>query len=142
MCDTTEVPGAKAMEQIFPANMPGEVAAAARVIGDEAAWQQSDCPAAIRSLAEAGYAILGWELWLLRTDGRVQTTVATKDGLAIWSASCDPLPDEQWGDYVQRSAQLAAEGIAAFNWPQNACEPPLPVYFNITWADRTRFRTQ
>lgn len=133
---------ANTMAGIFPADMPKEVAAAALVVGREAAWQQSDCAAAIDALAGAGYAILGWELWLLGRAGRVQASIATADGSAIWCASCEPLPEERWDDYVQRSQRLAAEGIAAFSWPEDACEPPRPVYFNITWADRDWLRKQ
>jgi hypothetical protein len=129
------------MGQIFPATMPKGIAAAALVVGGEAAWLQADCAAAIEALAEAGCAILGTELWLLK-DGRVQTSFETTNGFAIWCTSCGPLPDEHWDDYVQRSSRIATESIVAFSWPDDACEPPCPVYFNLTWADRDWFRSQ
>jgi hypothetical protein len=123
---------------IVPANFPHRLAAAALVNGGESSWQQKDCLSAIAWLSENGYAILGFELWLVR-DGGMSTAISTKSGPAIYVSSCDPTKGETWEGYVQRSALEAAERIGSFRWPEDSLEPPRPAYFNLCWADREWF---
>ncbi len=120
--------------------MPEQLAAAALVKGEEAAWEQSDCAAAIDWLRNAGYAVLGIELWLLKK-GQISTFISTLSGPVLYCSSCDPRKDESWNDYVERSARLAAESVAAFRWPEDSLES-CSAYFNLTWADLEWFRTR
>ncbi|HXX99274.1 MAG TPA: hypothetical protein VEI54_00040 [Candidatus Limnocylindrales bacterium] len=127
------------METIVPANFPEELAATAFVNGEEAAWEQEDCLAAIGWLSKNGYAVLGFELWLPEDRG-IRTAISTKAGPAIYVSSCDPKKGETWENYVQRSAREAAEHIGGFRWPEDSLEQPRPAYFNLTWADRNWIR--
>jgi hypothetical protein len=124
-------------------NCPGKFSQRARscgfVNGEEAAWEQKDCLAAIDWLSKNGYAVLGFELWLPE-DGGISTAIRTKAGPAIYVFSCDPMKSETWEDYVQRSAKEAAGHIGGFRWPEDSLEPPRPAYFNLCWADREWFR--
>jgi|HubBroStandDraft_2_1064218.scaffolds.fasta_scaffold285533_1 hypothetical protein len=122
------------------AGFPEPLAAIAFVNGEETAWEQKDCRAAIDWLSQNNQAILGIDLWLVR-DGSISTAISTKSGPAIYVSSCDPLKGETWDDYVRRSAKEAGDLVAAFRWPEDSLEPPRTVYFNLCWADRKWFRT-
>jgi hypothetical protein len=126
------------MSTIVPANFPDELTAAAFVNGEEAAWEQKDCLAAIDWLSRNGYAVLGFELWLPQGGG-IRTAISTKAGPAIYVSSCDPMKGESWDDYVQRSGREAAEHIGGFRWPEDSLERPRPAYFNLTWVDKEWF---
>jgi hypothetical protein len=129
------------IESPFPAGLPQHLAAAAFVSG-EPAWKQADCAGVIGWLRASGYAVLGWELWLV-TNGAIHTLMSTGGGRVLYSASYEPLLQEGWDEYVQRSARLAAEGVLAFRWPEDSTESPDTVpYFNLTWADRDWFRSR
>ena len=97
----------------FPPGLPEHLAAAAFVSpeGHEQAWKQSDCTQVIEWLSSNGHAVLGTELWLVK-NGEIHTLINTKSGPVLHCTSCDPLPQEDWNEYVQRSARLAAEQIA------------------------------
>jgi hypothetical protein len=127
------------MKPVVPANFPQQLGAVALVNGEEAAWEAKHCLTAIEWFSENGYAVLGFELWLVR-DGGIGTAIRTKAGPAIYPFSCDPMRGENWEDYVQRSAREAAVHIAAFRWPEDSLEPPCPAFFNLCWADREWFR--
>ncbi|MFZ2086629.1 MAG: hypothetical protein WAU92_19220 [Candidatus Sulfotelmatobacter sp.] len=118
--------------------MPEQLVAAALVSGEEAAWQQGDCEAAIDWLRHTTYPILGTELWLLK-EGKICTFINTLSGRVVHCTSCEPLKDESWDDYTQRSARLAADSIAAFRWPEDSLET-CPAYFNLTRADQRWFQ--
>jgi hypothetical protein len=123
------------METIIPANFPKQLAAVAFVNGQETAWEQKDCLAAIDWFSNHGYAVLGFELWLPE-EGGIRTAISTKAGPAIYVFSCNRKKHETWGDYVQRFAREATEGVRTFRWFEDALEPPRPAYFNLTWADK------
>jgi hypothetical protein len=91
--------------------------------------------------ARGRLALLGIELWVVK-EGGIQTAIHTESGPELYVTSCDPLKDETWQNYVERSARDAMKHILAFRWPADAVEPPRPVYFNLTWADREWFRTK
>jgi hypothetical protein len=119
--------------------VPEELARTAFRNGSEMAWKRNDCKAAIEWLRSVGRAVLGTELW--RVDGnKIRAAIATRAGPAIYSTTYEPLQNERWNDYVERSAALAIASIASFHWPEDSTEPPSLVYFNITWADRAWFR--
>jgi hypothetical protein len=122
-------------------DMPERLAASALVNGEEAAWEQADCAAVIEWLRQASYAVLGFELWLSK-EGGITTFINTLSDRVFYCASCDPHKDESWDDYVQRSARLATEGIAAFRWPEDSIEGPDIAYFNLTWANREWFQAR
>jgi hypothetical protein len=124
----------------FLSHMPERLAAAALVNGEEAAWEQGDCAAVIDWLRNAGYALLGIELWLMKK-GQISTFINTAGGPVLYCSSCDPRKGESWDGYVERSTRLAAAGIAAFRWPEDSLEP-CPAYFNLTWADRQWFQAR
>jgi len=120
------------------AGFPESLTAVAFVNGEEAAWEQKDCHAAIDWLSQNNHAVLGFDLWVVR-NGRISTALSTKSGPAIYVYSCDLLEGETWNDYVRGSAKEVGDLIAAFRWPEDALEPERPVYFNISWASRQWF---
>ena len=126
------------MKAVFPTNFLEPLAEVALVNGEEAAWLQEDCLKTIGWLAENGYAVLGFELWL-PVDGGIRTAISTRTGPGIYVSSCNRKKDENWQDYVQRSAREAAEGIGTFRWFDDALEPPRPAYFNLTWTNEEWF---
>ncbi len=128
------------MKALTLSDFPEQLAASAFVNGEEAAWEKKDCLTAIEWLLQTGNAILGIELWLIGEDG-IRTAVCTKSGPVIYVSSCDPLKGETWTDYVQRSGREAAGLITAFRWPSDSLEPPMPVHFNLTWANLEWFRS-
>jgi hypothetical protein len=111
----------------FPPGLPEHLPEAAFVSsgGQEVAWKQSDCTEVIDWLSSNGHAVLGTELWPVR-NGEIRTLINTKNGPVLHCPSCDPLPKEDWSEYVQRSARLAAAQIADFSWPQQSNESPIP----------------
>src|ERR1019366_3317791 len=119
--------------------IPEELAKIGVRNGDEMAWKPDDCVAVVEWLRSTGRAVLGTELWRLHS-GRVFTSIHTKSGPTIYCTACDPLQNERWNDYVERSARIAIDRIASFRWPEDSTEPPSPVYFNIDWADWAWFR--
>lgn len=121
------------MNPSVPTGFPESLVAIAFVNGEEAAWEQKDCHAAIDWLSLNNHAVLGFELWVVR-NGRISTALSTKSGPAIYIYSCDPLKGETWNDYVRRSAKEVGNLIAAFRWPEDALEPERLVYFNIACA--------
>ena len=125
---------------IFPDNFPQGLATAAFITGNEAAWLQSDSLFAINWFAENGHAILAFELWLPQNDGMIKTSIHTEAGPVLYVWSFDPIKDEAWEHYVQRSAREAAKVIGEFRWPEDAVEPLQPAYFNLSWANRQWFR--
>ncbi|MGC2286959.1 MAG: hypothetical protein WA542_17015 [Candidatus Acidiferrum sp.] len=120
------------------AGFPESLIAVAFVHGEEAAWEQKDCPAVLDWLSENNNAILGTELWTVR-GGSISTALSTKLGPTLYVSSSNPLKAETWNDYVRRSVKEAGDLIAAFRWPEDALEPERPVYFNIAWASRQWF---
>jgi hypothetical protein len=127
------------MNPTLPANFPQGLAAAAFLKGEETAWKKEDCLATINWLSHNSYAILGFELWLIRDDG-ISTAISTKSGPATYVYNRDPTRGENCEAYVLRSAKEAADCIAAFGWPEVSLEPPRAAYFNLTWEDREWFR--
>lgn len=121
--------------------IPEELAKRAFRHGEEMAWKQEDCADVIEWLRNAGFAVLGMELWV-PDGGMIRTAIRTKTVPAIYCTACDPLKNERWDDYVERSARSTMDSIASFHWFEDFVEPPRPVYFNITWANRRWFREQ
>jgi hypothetical protein len=121
-----------------PAEVPEELAQIAFRNGNEMAWKQENCTATIEWLRSARRGVLGTELWLVE-GAHIRTSIWTKAGPAIYCTVCDPLQNERWDVYVERSATSAINWIASFRWPEDSIEPPSAVYFNIAWADRTWF---
>lgn len=129
-----------ASERSFLSSMPEPLAAAALVGGEEAAWEQADCAAAIEWLRNEGYAVLGTELWLLKK-GQIVTSISTIGNPVLYCTSCDLLDDESWDEYVQRSAARDAKSVATFRFPEDSLET-CPAYFNLCWADRKCFQSR
>jgi hypothetical protein len=127
-------------ENAFPAGLPEHLVTAA-FVSREPAWKQRDCAEVIGWLSNNGYAVLGAELWLT-ANGTIRTLMNTERGRVLYSTHCDPLPEESWDKYVQRCAQLLAESVSAFRWPEDSLENPASAYFNLTWADRDWFRSR
>ena len=128
------------MKGVVPANFPKALIDVAVVNGQEAAWPQEDCLKAIDWLAQNGYAVLVFELWLPEGGG-IRTAISTEAGPAIYAYSCNQKKGEVWKDYVQRCALEAAGGIGAFCWPDDSLKPARRAYFNLTWASQEWFRT-
>jgi hypothetical protein len=128
------------MKSTSLAGFPERLSASAFESSEDVAWEQKNCAAVVDWLRKNAYAILGIELWLIEENG-IRTAIRTKSGPAIYVSNCDPVKGESWGSYVERSAQVAAEQIALFHWPEDSLESPRPVYFSFCWADRDWFRT-
>ena len=98
---------------MVPANFLDVLSAVAFVNGEEAAWQQKDCLAAIDWLSKNGCAVR-FELWLPE-DGGIRRATSTKAGPAIYVSSCQPVEEGAGEHYVQR--REAAGHIGGFHWP-------------------------
>jgi len=100
-------------------SLPSDLETAAQRFGSELAWCPSDARRVIEFLRDAGYAVLGVEIW-------------TSEGASpkVWGWSVYEVPyDGDWHQFVQENAARALREL----------EKPLPTQglVNLTWIDET-----
>ncbi len=94
----------------------------------EVAWRPAFAPLAIEWLAAHGYAVLGTELWLPKTES-VQSLP--------YFQTIDREPDEPWALFVSRAA---AETLAYLRASERMFSAEGDVYVNVTWINEADFQ--
>ena len=112
----------------FPSGFPSELASAAFVSSNEAAWRPALAARSVEWLGKHGYAVLGTELWLQK-GGLIQSLP--------YFQNVDPKRDEAWDFFVVRAAAETLAYLKAFT-PKFIEEGD--VYVNVSWASEAEFR--
>jgi hypothetical protein len=123
--------------EIFPSNFPPELAAAAFISTDEAAWPPLVAAVAVDWFRLNGYAVLGTELWLLQ-DARIQSLPIGLDGLrGVHGNAVNRESNEAWSLFVARAGAETRAYLQAFE-PSDIVERGQLV-FNVTWISEADF---
>jgi hypothetical protein len=76
----------------------------------EYAWRREDVPTALTSLADAGCAILGGEVWMVideKIHGVIPSAIDEPPG--VWPWDTEPRTDsEDWTEFCHRTAKKKA----------------------------------
>ena len=91
---------------LFPSGFPSELASAAFVSSNEAAWRPALAARAVEWLASNGYAVLGTELWLPH-GGLIQSL--------LYFQNVDRKGNEAWDSFVSRAAAETLAYLIAFS---------------------------
>jgi hypothetical protein len=113
---------------LFPSGFPSELASAAFVASDEAAWRPALAAGAVEWLSTHGYAVLGTEVWLPK-DGSIQSLP--------YFQNVDRQGDEAWDLFVARAA---AETLAYLRASTPKFIEEGDVYVNVTWVGEAEYR--
>ena len=113
---------------LFPAGFPSELASAAFVASNEAAWRPGLAARSVEWLGKQGYAVLGTEIWLPK-EGSIQSLP--------YFQNVDRQSNEAWDSFVARAAAetLAYLGRSAPKFVEEG-----DVYVNVTWVSEAEFR--
>ena len=114
---------------LFPSGFPTELASAALVFSNDAAWRPAFAARSVEWLGTHGYAVLGTELWLPK-DGSIQSLP--------YFQSVDRKGDEVWDSFVVRAAAETLAYLGAFT-PKFLEEGD--VYVNVTWVSEAKFKS-
>jgi hypothetical protein len=107
---------------LFPSGFPSELASAAFVASNEAAWRPALAARSVEWLGTHGYAVLGTELWLPK-DGSIQSLP--------YFHNADRKGNEAWDSFVARAA---AETLAYLRALTAKFIEEGDVYVNVTWV--------
>jgi hypothetical protein len=113
---------------LFPSGFPSELASAAFVASNEAAWRPALAARSVEWLGTHGYAVLGTELWLPK-DGAVQSMP--------YFQKADRKVNEAWDAFVARAAAETLAYLRAFT---AKCIEEGDVHVNVTWVSEAEFR--
>ena len=113
---------------LFPAGFPTELASAAFVASNEAAWRPGLAARSVEWLGMQGYAVLGTEIWLPK-EGSIQSLP--------YFQNVDRQGNEAWDSFVARAAAetLAYLGTFAPKFVEEG-----DIYVNVTWVSEAEFR--
>jgi len=112
---------------LFPSGFPSELASAAFVSSNEAAWRPALASRVVEWLGSHGYAVLGTELWLPQ-GGSIQSLP--------YFQNADRKGNEAWNWFVSRAAAETLEYLRAMT-PKFIEEGD--VYVNVTWVSEAKF---
>jgi hypothetical protein len=112
-------------------------ASAHRSSGGEYAWRRPEALLAARALADAGFAILGGELWLVH-NGEIHGVLPQRLGPpAVYHWESKRLPAESWAAFVARSHTESCSAINALPAEAEIEAPPgAEIYYNLTWLSQ------
>jgi hypothetical protein len=113
--------------ELFPSGFPSELASAAFVASNEAAWRPALAASCVEWLGTHGYGVLGTELWLPK-DGSIQSLP--------YFQNVDRQGDEAWTSFVARAA---AETLAYLKAVTPKFIEEGDVYVNVTWVSEAEF---
>ncbi|MFL6439443.1 MAG: hypothetical protein ACJ71Q_17845 [Terriglobales bacterium] len=113
---------------LFPSGFPSELASAAFVSSNEAAWRPALAARSVEWLGTHGYAVLGTELWLPK-GGSIQSLP--------YFQKVDRKGDEAWDLFVVRAAAETLAYLRAFT-PKFIEEGD--VYVNVTWVSEAELK--
>jgi hypothetical protein len=131
------VGGERVDSELFPFDFPPELAAAAFVSTNEAAWPLLIAVVAVDWFSLHGYAVLGTELWVLQ-DERIQSLPIGLSGLGeVHSNVVNREGNEEWSSFVARAGAETRTYLQAFK-PSDIVERGQLV-FNVTWISKADF---
>jgi hypothetical protein len=113
---------------LFPSGFPPELASAAFLSSNEAAWRPAIAGRSVEWLSTHGYAVLGTELWRPQ-GGSIQSLP--------YFQNVDRKRNESWDSFVVRSA---AETLAYFRAFAPKFIEEGDVYVNVTWVSEAEFK--
>lgn len=120
----------------FDADLEGS---AFRTASGEYAWPRPEAIRAVHALADAGLALLGGELWLVKAHEIQPMFPVEGGGQAVLGWASNRLDSEAWSAFVTRSRSESLAAIAAQPSRDVSVPEGFGVYYNVTWADQTRF---
>jgi hypothetical protein len=123
--------------EIFPENFPAELAEAAFVAGNEAAWRPVIAASAVEWLAAHGYAVLGTELWLLKKEGIQSLPIGWSGGREVHGNTVDRRPDEPWNSFIARAEAETISYLRSFD-PADIVEGG-DLHFQVAWVNEWEF---
>jgi hypothetical protein len=118
--------------EVLPVEFPSELADAAFLAGNEAAWRPAVAARVVEWLGSHGYAVLGTELWVIR-DGAIhslpigQTKMPEVHGNVV-----NRQADEPWTAFVNRPASETVDYLRSFK--SGEIVEPGDLHFNVTWV--------
>ena len=125
-------------DELFPANFPPELAAAAFKTDNEAAWRPLPACAAVQWFSAHGFAVLGTELWLLQNGAIQSLPIGTSGMREVHGNTVNRWSWETWTSYVSRAAAKTLCYLQSFN-PADIVEEG-EVYFNVAWVSEEEFK--
>jgi hypothetical protein len=123
----------------LPPNIPQEFADSAFFAKNgEAAWSLSLAAMVTKWLGENGYAILGSELWVIKSDGMIVSLPIGSTGLPeVHGNTVERENGEQWAMFTLRSAADTTAYLNQFN--PNDIKEEGELRFNICWVSEAEF---
>ncbi|HEU5232274.1 MAG TPA: hypothetical protein VFU50_05400 [Terriglobales bacterium] len=112
----------------FPSGFPSELASAAFVSCNEAAWSPALAARSVEWLSAHGYAVLGTEVW--RAKGSSIQSLP-------YFQNVDRKVNEAWDSFVTRAATETLAYLRAFT-PKFIEEGD--VYVNVIWVSEKEFK--
>jgi hypothetical protein len=124
--------------ELFPANFPFELAAAALRAGDEAAWPPMRAAAVVDWLGNHGYAVLGAELWLLKGAAIQSLRIGLSGMREVHGNTVHRENGEPWSSFVTRAAEETRTYLQLFKLSDIVEDGEL--YFNVVWVSEADFQ--
>jgi hypothetical protein len=124
--------------ELFPPNFPPELAAAAFVTNNEAAWPPATAAAAVDWFSAHGYAVLGRELWLLQGPTVQSLPIGLSGMRKVHGNTVNPESEDTWSSFVARAGAETRAYLLAFK-PSEIVERG-QLFFNVTWISEADFK--
>jgi hypothetical protein len=123
--------------ELFPPNFPPELASAAFVGGKETAWPPTLAAAGVEWLGTHGYAVLGTELWVLKS-GAIQSLPIGQSGMReVHGNSVSRGREESWISFVARAAMGTLAYLQSFNSADILEQGE--IHFNVVWVSEAQY---
>jgi hypothetical protein len=113
---------------LFPSGFPSDLASAAFVATNEAAWRPALAARSVEWLGTHGYAVLGTELWLPK-DGSIQSLP--------YFQNVDRRSNEAWHSFVARATAETLAYLRAFS---SKFIEEGDVCVKVTWVSEKEFK--
>ncbi len=105
----------------------------------ELAWNREDVREVIALLRDQGFAILGGEVWFVRTGERLYSGLVPQRGSdrpGVYSWTGEREPGEAWDTFVGRSASQSLDAVERMPAPDDLPHDlPGTILYNLTWVD-------
>jgi hypothetical protein len=94
--------------------------------------------AAVEWLGAHGYAVLGTELWVLKSSGAIQSLPIGESGTReVHGNTVNRESEESWGSFVSRAAMETLSYLRSFKSGDILEEGEL--HFNVVWASEAQY---
>ena len=101
------------------------------------AWSPDHAVLAVEWFGSHGYAILGTELWVAKTNG-IQSLPSGIDKMrGVHGNTVNRLGGEAWNSFVVRSTAETRTYLQTFN--RSDIAEPGHLYFNVVWVSESGF---